>query len=854
MKGKKILTLLSCVFVVFVFMASPANVQASEFQVPSVYPTIQAGIDAAAAGAGGGIVRVAPGTYSVASGEIFPIILTDGVELIGAGAAVCTLDATGFYTEVIRCPDATPTRIEGFTIVNGDGYLGGGIACYSGSFPVIVNNFIIDNNARSGGGIVCHPDSFPSIINNIFMGNYAFYGGAIYCHTASAPMIINNTIVGNSAVYGAGIYCYTNSSGATIANNIINQNTVTSLGAGIYCRFSSPFIDYNSVYDNIRSSDSLPQDYYGCIRGPNDISVDPEFVDSGAGDYHLQSYSFCVDAGTNDFLWLVNFDFEGNPRPLDGDGSERVDIGADEVVPLPVADAGSDQNVSADADCQATVTLDGTDSDDLGGGDLTYTWTGPLGDADGTEPTITVTLGLGEHTFTLTVSNVNGTGTDEVVITVEDTTPPELAQPSLPDVTGECSAEITTYPTATDTCSEDIITGTTEDPLFYDEQGTYTVTWTFDDGNGNTVTQTQRVIVQDVTAPDPDVATLPTVEGICSAIIETAPTATDNCSSSSIEGTTTDPLSYTDQGIHTVTWTFDDGNGNTATQTQTVIVQDVTAPVPNVAALLDVSGECSAVIETAPTATDNCTGSIPGTTSDPLSYTEHGTYTVTWTFDDGNGNTATQTQTVIVQDVTAPVPNVAALLDVSGECSAVIETAPTATDNCTGSIPGTTSDPLSYTEHGTHTVTWTYDDGNGNTATQTQTVTVEDVTPPEIHLSDPACVEIKKWKLANMLTVSAQDNCSSNVEWTIDKVEIFNRGGRRVRGRGVYSVNGSNIFVYPRGRDWSVRVTVTAADASGNTKTEQISKSLLRCNRMSEQMARWLRWLFYLMWKMGCCR
>ena len=780
MKGKKILTLLSCVFVVFVFMASPANVQASEFQVPSVYPTIQAGIDAAAAGAGGGIVRVAPGTYSVASGEIFPIILTDGVELIGAGAAVCTLDATGFYTEVIRCPDATPTRIEGFTIVNGDGYLGGGIACYSGSFPVIVNNFIIDNNARSGGGIVCHPDSFPSIINNIFMGNYAFYGGAIYCHTASAPMIINNTIVGNSAVYGAGIYCYTNSSGATIANNIINQNTVTSLGAGIYCRFSSPFIDYNSVYDNIRSSDSLPQDYYGCIRGPNDISVDPEFVDSGAGDYHLQSYSFCVDAGTNDFLWLVNFDFEGNPRPLDGDGdgSERVDIGADEVVPLPVADAGSDQNVSADADCQATVTLDGTDSDDLGGGDLTYTWTGPLGDADGTEPTITVTLGLGEHTFTLTVSNVNGTGTDEVVITVEDTTPPELAQPSLPDVTGECSAEITTYPTATDTCSEDIITGTTEDPLFYDEQGTYTVTWTFDDGNGNTVTQTQRVIVQDVTAPDPDVATLPTVEGICSAIIETAPTATDNCSSSSIEGTTTDPLSYTDQGIHTVTWTFDDGNGNTATQTQTVIVQDVTAPVPDVAALLDVSGECSAVIETAPTATDNCAGPIVGTTSDPLS----------------------------------------------------------------------------YTEHGTHTVTWTYDDGNGNTATQTQTVTVEDVTPPEIHLSDPACVEIKKWKLANMLTVSAQDNCSSNVEWTIDKVEIFNRGGRRVRGRGVYSVNGSNIFVYPRGRDWSVRVTVTAADASGNTKTEQISKSLLRCNRMSEQMARWLRWLFYLMWKMGCCR
>jgi len=346
MKGKKILILFACVFTAYVFMASPTNAQASEFQVPSVYPTIQAGIDAAAA-ASGGIVLVAPGTYSVASGEVFPIILTDGVELIGAGAAVCTLDATGFYTEVIRCPDATPTRIEGFTIVNGDGYLGGGIACYGFSSPIIVNNFIIGNNAMVGGGIVCYPDSFPSIINNIFMGNSALYGGAIYCNTASAPMIINNTIVGNSAVYGAGIYCYTNSSDATVANNIINQNTVTVTGAGIYCRFSSPFIDYNNVFDNIHASSLLPQNYYGCGPGPNDISVDPEFVDSGAGDYHLQSYSFCVDAGTNDFLWLVNFDFDGHLRPLDGDGDELavVDIGVDEVIPPSVITISATPNV-----------------------------------------------------------------------------------------------------------------------------------------------------------------------------------------------------------------------------------------------------------------------------------------------------------------------------------------------------------------------------------------------------------------------------------------------------------------------------------------------------------------------------
>jgi hypothetical protein len=150
-------------------------------------------------------------------------------------------------------------------------------------------------------------------------------------------------------------------------------------------------------------------------------------------------------------------------------------------------------------------------------------------------------------------------------------------------------------------------------------------------------------------------------------------------------------------------------------------------------------------------------------------------------------------------------------------------------------------------------VTWIYDDGNGNTSTQTQTVTVEDITPPEISLSDPVCVEINKWKLANMLTVSASDNCSTDVEFNIDKVEVFNRGGRRVWGRGVYSVSGNDIYVYPKGRDWSVRITVTAADAYGNTKTEQISISLLRCNKISEQMARLLRWLYTLLWRFHCC-
>jgi hypothetical protein len=345
------------------------------------------------------------------------------------------------------------------------------------------------------------------------------------------------------------------------------------------------------------------------------------------------------------------------------------------------------------------------------------------------------------------------------------------------------------------------------------------------------------------------------VIGECSAEVTTVPTATDNCTEGPITGTTSDPLSYTEVGTYTVTWTYDDGNGNSITQEQTVIVQDTIPPAPDAATLPTVTGECSATITEVPTATDNCAGAIGGDTDDPLTYTEQGTHIVTWTYVDGNGNITEQTQTVIVEDKTPPVPDVATLPTLEGECSVEITTAPTATDNCAGAITGTTNGtlPITFDEQGTHTVTWTYTDENGNIATQTQTVKVEDITPPTIHLSDSTCVDVHRWVNANMLTVSATDNCSQDVELVIDKVKVLNRRGRRVWGRGIYRVVGNDIYVFPNGRDWSIVVTVTASDSNGNTATESLSKPLLKCNRWSAKMARLIRLLFYLMWKYHRC-
>jgi hypothetical protein len=68
--------------------------------------------------------------------------------------------------------------------------------------------------------------------------------------------------------------------------------------------------------------------------GAGNIDEDPLFVDPANGDLHLGPDSPCIDAGDNGALNLPPFDFEGQPRIVDGDGdgTATVDMGVDEWV------------------------------------------------------------------------------------------------------------------------------------------------------------------------------------------------------------------------------------------------------------------------------------------------------------------------------------------------------------------------------------------------------------------------------------------------------------------------------------------------------------------------------------------
>ncbi|MDP5100360.1 MAG: hypothetical protein NWQ09_03460, partial [Nonlabens sp.] len=236
------------------------------------------------------------------------------------------------------------------------------------------------------------------------------------------------------------------------------------------------------------------------------------------------------------------------------------------------------------------------------------------------------------------------TQTQNVII--DDVTAPTPDVAVLADVTAECEVTSLTAPTATDNCSNATITVTNDAMLPISGEGTTTVvTWSYNDGNGNISTQTQNVIIDDVTAPTPDVAVLADVTAECEITSLTAPTATDNCSNATVTVTSDAMLPITAQGTTVVTWSYDDGNGNISTQTQNVILDDVTAPVVDAATLPDLVFNCVVTSLTPPTATDNCVGTVTGTATFPINTTR----VVMWSFDDGNGNVTTQSQLVIIE-------------------------------------------------------------------------------------------------------------------------------------------------------------------------------------------------------------
>ncbi|GAA4341653.1 nidogen-like domain-containing protein [Flaviaesturariibacter amylovorans] len=262
-------------------------------------------------------------------------------------------------------------------------------------------------------------------------------------------------------------------------------------------------------------------------------------------------------------------------------------------------------------------------------------------------------------------------------------------------------------------------------------------------------------------------------------------------------------------GDNAVTLVVTDADGNVSTCTSTVTVLDAIAPVPQLASLPVVTGQCSATA-TAPLATDNCAGTVVATTADPVTYTQQGTYTITWTYSDGNGNSTTQQQTVTIADTEQPVlTDVPASTTVS--CDAVPAAAqPGATDNC-DAAPAVTLAETSTQDaapnaagHYNYTITrtWTATDHVGNTSSATQTITVQDITAPVVTCPGDKTLNCQDDASTTANGVAtATDNCAPV---SITHSDVSTQSA---------DVNSPAHYNYTISRTW------TATDVSGNATT-----------------------------------
>ncbi|NCI48283.1 HYR domain-containing protein, partial [Sediminibacterium roseum] len=309
---------------------------------------------------------------------------------------------------------------------------------------------------------------------------------------------------------------------------------------------------------------------------------------------------------------------------------------------------------------------------------------------------------IGANTVTLTVTDNHGTpATATAVVTVVDNTAPVVHTQNITlAIPASGTVSITAAQINNGSADNCGIASYSLDKTTFNctNSGDNTVTLTVTDVNGNTATATAIVTIQSA-APvfanaSSNIAANAPANG-CNAVV-TYPLSVNGVPAPSVTYTFTGATTGSGTGTGSGA-TFNKGvtqvavSANSACGTVlnifTVTVTDNLAPVPTVATLPTVTGECSAAVGAGPTAMDNCAGLVTGTTTDRTSFDQQGTYTITWTFTDGV-NTSTQTQTVIVKDVTPPVMNCITSVTIpsDGQCGAYFSYArPTATDNCSGS-------------------------------------------------------------------------------------------------------------------------------------------------------------------------
>ena len=304
------------------------------------------------------IINVAEGTYNITSTLRYSTYDGDSGDKLtiqGAGADKTVLDGGGSVQilYIDTGTDGGDVTIKDMAFENGNGGNGGGIYVHGSSINITIKESTFSGNSASygwGGGVYGHLSNDSAILN--------VYNNILFNNTANAGGNDGDDLYVNSDGNG-------NSTGSTV--NLYNNN-----------------LSGNANFDTGQSEDLFITETDNYSHGGN-IQQNPLFVDAENGDFHLESTSPCIDAGTNDAPHLPDTDKDGKPRIIDGNGDDiaTVDMGAYEFGDICEGDFDGDDDVdgsdlaifAADfgrTDCYFTGDCEGDfdDDGDVDGSDL----------------------------------------------------------------------------------------------------------------------------------------------------------------------------------------------------------------------------------------------------------------------------------------------------------------------------------------------------------------------------------------------------------------------------------------------------------------------------------------------------
>jgi hypothetical protein len=353
--------------------------------------------------------------------------------------------------------------------------------------------------------------------------------------------------------------------------------------------------------------------------------------------------------------------------------------------------------------------------------------------------------------YALEYSATDGVFTKKVnrTVTVQDSLAPDITLLGSANDTLECgSTYVDPGATASDACAGNVTNRLTSQQVADPgSPGSFTITYSVTDGNGNsrTLTGARTVTVSDNTPPVLVRNGAATVSQECGfQYTDEGAIANDVCDGNLTNSiVTVNPVATGTPGNYTVRYNVTDQAGKSAPEvTRAVTVADNLPPELTVNGPLSQILECGdgAYQDPGATATDRCSATVTVTPSTVVDQNAKGAYIITYTATDPSGNSVTSnvSRSVTVQDTLPPQLTLNGPANTGVECGTPFnDPGASASDLCLGTLPVAKTGNVDHLTPGSYPLGYSATDGV-RTASATRTVGVSDTLLPDITVLGPA--------------------------------------------------------------------------------------------------------------------